>query len=108
MGGKKRPTISQLEKRARREQEKSSKQQDASRGKPKITLSNEGRVTQASLDAIFKEISRATYITPYMLHSQYGLRISEAKRVLKALEEQGLLKLVSGNRRVKIYVPVAA
>lgn len=107
MGGKKKPTISQLEKKAKKEQEKASKQ-EAPRSKPKITLSNEGRVTQASLDAIFKEISKASYITPYLLHSQYGLKISEAKRVLRALEEQGLLKLVSGNRRVRIYVPVAA
>lgn len=107
MGGKKKPTISQLEKRAKREQEKSAKQ-EAPRSKPKITLSNEGRVTQASLEAIFKDISKATYITPYTLHSQYGLKISEAKRVLKALEEQGVLRLVGGNRRVRIYVPTAA
>lgn len=107
MGGKKKPTISQLEKRVKKEQEKTSKQ-EAGKSKPKVTFSNEGRVTQASLDAIFREISRAPYITPYILHSQYGLKISEAKRVLRALEEQGLLRLVSGNRRVRIYVPVAS
>lgn len=107
MGGKKRPTISQLEKRVRKEQEKTQKQ-EGGRAKPKVTLTGEGRLTQASIDAIFKEVSRLPYITPFIVHSQYGLKISEAKRVLKAMEEQGLVRLVGASRRVKIYVPVAA
>jgi len=107
MGGKKKPTISQLEKRAKKEQEKAQKQ-EAPRSKPKITLTSEGHLTRASIDSIHAEIVKLPYVTPYVLHSEYGLKISEAKRVLRALEERGLLRLVDANRRVRIYVPVAA
>ena len=105
MGGKKRPTISQLEKRVMKEQEKTQKEE--SRSKPKMSFTSEGRLTQVSLDAIYREISKLPYVTPFIVHNQFNLRISEAKRVLSALEQQGLLKLVDANRRVRIYVPVA-
>ncbi len=105
MGGKKRPTISQLEKRARREQ--AAKQQEQ-RAKPKMSMTAEGKLSEGSLEAIYREVSGRPYVTPFLLHSEFGIKISEAKRVLRRLEEQGLIKLVGGNRRVSIYVPVAA
>jgi ribosomal protein S25 len=46
------------------------------------------------------------YYTPYTLASAYGIKISDAKKVLNEAVKQGFMKIYSGGRRVKIYVPV--
>ncbi len=104
MGGKKRPTVSQLEKKVRKELEGKSPDKGEKGGfKPKLT--SEGALTQASMKEILREISKWPYITPFLLSSRFGLKISAAKQVLSSLEEQGAIKLVDFNRRVRIYVP---
>jgi len=104
MGGRKRPTVSQLEKRIRKEAETPKKEE---RGERKFSLEYEqsGAPTEASLASIEKEVSKWRYATPFTVASRFNIRISTAKRVLKALEEAGTLRLVDGNRRVRIYVP---
>ncbi len=107
MGGKKKPTVSQLEKRMRREQAaKSGKQQEESR--PKLKVTSQGTLTQASLDAVYREIAKLPYVTPYTLATTFGMKISAAKQVLRDLEARGLLRLVDANRRVRIYVSAGA
>jgi len=106
MGGKKRPTISQLEKRVMKEQTtKAGKQED---GRPKLKVTSEGALTQASMDAVYRELAKQPYVTPYLVANMFGLKLSAAKRALRELESRGMLKLVSANRRVRIYVPVKA
>ena len=46
------------------------------------------------------------YYTPYTLASAYGIKISDARKVLNEAVKQGFMKIYSGGRRVKIYVPV--
>jgi ribosomal protein S25 len=46
------------------------------------------------------------YYTPYTLASAYGIKLSDAKKVLNEAVKQGFMKIYSGGRRVKIYVPV--
>jgi ribosomal protein S25 len=46
------------------------------------------------------------YYTPYTLASAYGIKISDAKKVLNEAVKQGFMKIYNGGRRVKIYVPV--
>lgn len=106
MGGKKRPTVSQLEKRLLREQAAKSGKQEESRSKLKVT--SQGALTQASLDIVYREIVKMPYVTPYILATTFGLKISAAKQVLRDLETRGLLRLVDANRRVRIYVPTSA
>lgn len=107
MGGKKKPTVSQLEKRLMREQAaKSGKQQEE--GRPKLKVTGQGALTQASLDAVYREIAKLPYVTPYTLAATFGLKVSAAKRALRDLEAKGLVKLVDANRRIRIYVPAGA
>ena len=105
MGGKKRPTISQLEKRWRRELESRSRKGETEDKRFKLKLTEEGKVSQVSLDRIAKEVIKWPYVTPYQLASRFGMKISTARRVLRTLESRGALKFVDGNRRVLIYVP---
>jgi len=51
------------------------------------------------------EKGNVKYITPYMLATTYNITISDAKKVLNEAVKQGFMKLYSGGRRVKIYVP---
>jgi small subunit ribosomal protein S25e len=106
MGGKKRPTISQLEKRVMKEQAaKASKQEE---GRSKLKVTSEGALTQASMDVVYRELAKLPYVTPYLVSSMFGLKLSAAKRALRELESRGKLKLVDANRRVRIYVPAKA
>lgn len=106
MGGKKRPTISQLEKRIAKEQAARAGKQEESR--PKLKVTGEGALTQASIDAVYRELAKLPYVTPYLVSSMFGLKLSTAKRTLRELESRGALKLVDANRRVRIYVPAKA
>jgi len=107
MGGKKRPTISQLEKRMRRAKEETKK-----KGKEKKTysmkLTEKGVLTELSLEQIVKEITKMPYITPFLVATKFGLKISRAKIALRELEKRGIIVAVDKNRRVPIYVPAKA
>ncbi|MEM0366241.1 MAG: hypothetical protein QXO93_02675 [Acidilobaceae archaeon] len=51
------------------------------------------------------ELIKEKYLTPYRVAQKYGVKISTARRLLKILASEGLLRLVGGTRRVPIYVP---
>ncbi len=100
MGGKKRPTISQLEKRLKRERmEKEKARKEKIKGEVRVGSVN------VSIDEVMREVVRANYVTPYQLASKSGIKISVARKILKELEEKGFLKLLDKNRRIAIYVP---
>lgn len=52
------------------------------------------------LEAYLKSLS---YVTPSMLAEKFKLRLSVAKDVLSQLASQGLLRLVDGTNRIRIY-----
>ncbi len=54
---------------------------------------------------IAREIQREPFVTPYMLAEKYNMTVSLAKRVLRRLEAEGLVKLYAKSRRAPIYVP---
>ena len=104
MGGKKRPTISQLEKRMRRERE-AAKKKTKERKTYEMKLTSKGFLTEVSLDQIAGEVVKMPYVTSYVLASKFGLKISRAKVALRELESRGILVAVDKNRRVPIYIP---
>jgi len=102
-GGKKRPTVSALEKRMKKEAE--GKKEEGGK-KPQMKLSGTtGELTEVSFEAVIKDIKGLKYVTPYVLASRLGLKLSRAKRVLRELESRGVLVAVDKNSRVPIYVP---
>lgn len=61
-------------------------------------------------ERVYQRIKRAIvhekYITPYQLAEKYNMTISLAKKVLRRLEKEGVVKLYAYNRRAAIYLPV--
>ena len=102
MGGRKKPSISQLEKRlSRSERGKSRKVKEK---KFEMQYDASGELTKASMDQIINEVKKMPYVTPYQVATKFGFKISRAKSVLRELEARGVIKAVDKNRRVPIYV----
>jgi small subunit ribosomal protein S25e len=52
-----------------------------------------------------RDLRRESHLTPFRLAQRYDVTISVAKKILKILEEEGLIVRVGGTRRSPIYVP---
>lgn len=57
---------------------------------------------------IKREIVKEKFITPYMMAEKYNMTVSLAKKVLRRLVREGVLKVYVYNRRAPIYVPASA
>ena len=64
------------------------------------TLLPEGLLAKAR-----RELARGRYYTPFKVAQRYGVTITVARKILKILEEEGVLVRYSGTRRSPIYVP---
>jgi|YelNatPaOPRAMG01_1025707.scaffolds.fasta_scaffold144299_2 ribosomal protein S25 len=96
MGGSKKLRLSQLEKR----QEKEGKKEKAERAKIEKKI---GEVMREDDEKILEKLKGVKVLTPYVVFSQTGLKMGEAKRFLKRLEERSLVKQVNDNSRIPIY-----
>ncbi|NPA69784.1 MAG: 30S ribosomal protein S25e [Crenarchaeota archaeon] len=101
MGGKKKPTLSQLVKRMEKEKEQQQKKAAEEKKQSKIMI-----VDSKILEEIKKDVMKMDCVTPYIIASKYGLKMSTALNVLRTLRDQGILYLVSKGHRTEIYVPV--
>lgn len=52
-----------------------------------------------------REAQQSAYITPYLLATKLEIKIGVARRLLRELESQGKIRLVSRSRRSPLYVP---
>ena len=106
MGTKGGKPITAIEKRQRRELEKKIRtrvQQEPESSGGRLVFYNENILNQA-----LKEIKNLSYVTPYILMTKLNVTYGVAKDILNELEKRGYLRLYSRNRRVLIYVPIAA
>ena len=106
MGTKGGKPITAIEKRQRRELERKMRarmQQESESSEGRMVFFDEGMLNQA-----LREARSQGYITPYIVMSKLNVTYGVAKDILMKLEKRGQLKLYSRNRRVLIYVPVAA
>ncbi len=76
----------------------------ASRGEERYVASD-SLLPEGLLQKARRELSRGRYHTPYRVAQRYGVTISIAKRILRILEEEGVLVRYSGTRRTPIYLP---
>lgn len=68
----------------------------------KKVVTKEQELTRRAL----REVQQMAYVTPYLLSTKLEVKIGVARRVLRELEKEGKLKLVSPSRRSPLYVPV--
>ncbi len=68
----------------------------------------EVEVPESLYQRIKREIVREKFVTPYMLAERYNMTITLAKRVLRRLVREGVLRVYSYNRRAPIYVPAGS
>jgi len=105
MGGRKRPTISQLEKRARKAERAALREKVKEKKAKQMTkFSSALGPVELTPEQVLKEIRNMPCVTPYMLASKFDIKISKAKAILRELEAHGLIKAVDKSRRVSIYV----
>ena len=108
MGGKKKPTLTQLARQLSRQAQKEAKR--AKREK-KVT-SGEARTATARVippdprdQNVIKQLQSMKVITPYTVASRFNILLSVAKDFLEELHRQGVITYVSGGRSLKIYKP---
>ncbi len=105
MGGKKKPTLSQM---AKKQQEKgkeatAQKKPEKGKGKKEEAVKPVGDLTAELMNQIEKEITKMEYATPYLLSSKYGIKMNQAIQVLRTLHSKGIITLVSKGHRIEIY-----
>ncbi len=65
-------------------------------------------VPEGLYQRIKREIVKEKFVTPYMLAERYNMTITLAKRVLRRLVREGVMRVYSYNRRAPIYVPAGS
>jgi small subunit ribosomal protein S25e len=110
MGGKKKLGLKQMEKQQVKEDEDKSKEKKKDKaGPPKEKRTIIGVVApDAKNERNLSEIKKMNVLTPYLVSTKFGVRISAAKDFLEQLEKNGAVQLVSGSHNIKVYKPVAA
>lgn len=101
MGGKKKLSLTQMERlqaRRQKEQERRTRSQSVvSERKTSSVLMPETK------DNLIDEIRKMKVITPFTVASKFDLRISVAKDLLEELERKKIIELVSRSRKTKVY-----
>ena len=100
-GGGKKPTLSQLTKRIEREKRQQQERRESS-GYEKSVLG----LSVPNMEEVVSYVKSLKYVTPYVLAEKFGFRISLAKKLLSDFVSQGLLKVVAGDNRLRIYAPI--
>ncbi|MCE4614251.1 MAG: 30S ribosomal protein S25e [Desulfurococcales archaeon] len=52
-----------------------------------------------------KEFPKESYWTPFKVAQKYNLTLSSAKKLLRIMEEKGVVALYTPNKRSPVYVP---
>ncbi|MCS7135985.1 MAG: 30S ribosomal protein S25e [Nitrososphaerota archaeon] len=102
MGGPKKPTLSQAEKKQVRLQQKPSEKKESA--PQKYT----GSIAVPEEKDVINYIRSMKYATPYLISEKYGIRLSVAKSLLNSLASKGLLVPVVGDNRLRIFAPAQA
>ena len=100
MGGRKKLSIKQMEKRQLMKKLKERREEGRAQREKQETLL---LVDENVLNNIRKEVVKSPCVTPSEIAIKYGIKVSTAKRILRELESEGLLRLMSRSRRLAIY-----
>jgi small subunit ribosomal protein S25e len=102
MGSAKKKSSRQADKQKRIKQAKGKKGRGEARAKPTgrtVTLEN----TDFSDGQLRDGLKKMNAITPYAVATQFNIKLSTAKRLLRTMMGQGVLQLVARSRNVQLY-----
>ena len=99
MGGQKKPTITKLKKMLQGKKGKKEKKEEKKKVEYGVII------TPDTEKDLIRYISRQKYVTPYLVSRKAEIKVSEARRFLRKLAEDGRLQLVIKNRELEIYQP---
>ena len=102
VGGKKRLSLKQLDKRQQSQGQREGVKQRRT-VKPAERKSMRIIPPEITDENIMKELRRMKVLTPYTVGSRFDLRLSVAKDFLEDLRQRGVVTYVSGGRNTKIY-----
>jgi len=100
LGGAKKPRLGQLEKKVTKSKEEEGEKQPQKREK---LISD---VISPSIEELIEFARTQKYLTPFVISEKFGIRLSIAKQVLNRLAEMRIVKLVSGNSKLRIFTPI--
>ena len=105
MGGVKRKSITKMEKAQRLREER---ERMEARKKKGVVEKKSYSAILPNIDenTLVNEIKKMKVITPSSIASTFSVRLSVAKDFLEELQRKGLIELVTGCRRLKIYKPL--
>ena len=101
MGGTKKPTISKLKKIVGKKEEKS-KKEERKKEAYKVFIDPKEK------EELKKYAKKVKYITPYLVSRKMEVKLSTARKILKELAEEGIIKLEEKNREVEIYSSISS
>ncbi|MCW4026051.1 MAG: hypothetical protein NWE76_01035 [Candidatus Bathyarchaeota archaeon] len=106
MGGKKKLSLKQLE---RRQGSTGQRQRAKQRRTVKPAERKSMRIISPEIndESVVKELKRMKVLTPYTVGSRFDLRLSVAKDFLENLHQRGIIEYVSGGRNTRIYKPAS-
>lgn len=105
MGGAKKKGLAQMEKTQQVKDEKKGK-----KGKGQIEKKKVSTIGLPNFDDknVQSELTRMKAVTQTAVASQFGLRVGAAKEFISELTNRGVLDLVAGCSRLKIYRVISA
>jgi len=106
MGGKKKLSLKQMERMQMRKAEEEKKKKEKEKAAAKEKKLTGIFVPDVKEGKILEELKKMRVLTPYTVATRFNIRISTAKDFLEQLEDDGLVRLVSGNHAIKIYKAV--
>ncbi|EZQ03120.1 MULTISPECIES: 30S ribosomal protein S25e [Acidianus] len=108
MGGVSKKPISNIEKKMKKETDA----QQQTKGKKKSSktgsevISKNVVIGNDMIKRVEEEIKKEKIITPYTLATKANISVSVAKRILKDLNNQGIIKENFKNKRTAVYISV--
>ncbi|MGB9728390.1 MAG: hypothetical protein ACP5GU_00710 [Thermoprotei archaeon] len=105
MGGKGKKSIKQLEKEQLKEQMKKEKKAKEVKETKKESKTTTAIVDTSLMGRVKAELKNFKYLSPWVISSQFSVKMGEAKRLLKRLESEGAVELIAHDDRNPIYKP---
>ena len=106
MGGKKKLSLKQMERaQVKKDEEDEAKKKEKGAGGPREKKLLGIVAPDVKNEKMVNELKKLGVLTPYVVATRLGIRISAAKDFLEKLEENGTVQMVAGNHSIKIYKP---